>query len=177
MRIRFLLAVIAAMIAGAGAGAFSPGVVLSAEETEKPGTTDTLWSAKFKDLDGKEQSFEQYKGKVLIVYFWAAWCAPCHKEAPHLSQLYEANRSKDLVVVGVAIDNADKVRKFVADKKLTNPTVYGGTDAVQLGRDLGNSLGAIPFSVIIGKDGKIVETIRGDAPAGKVEAILAPLLG
>lgn len=166
-----------ALLFASGAWVLQPRPSFSEEAAEKPGTTDTLWSAKFKDLDGKEQSFDQYKGKVLIVYFWATWCVPCHKEAPHLAKLYEANKSKNLVVVGVAVDNADKVRKFVADNKLTNPTVYGGNDAVQLGRDLGNSLGAIPFSVIISKDGKIVETVRGDAPEGKVEGIIAPLLG
>lgn len=148
-----------------------------AEAAAAPASTATLWTASFNDLDGKKQSFEQWKGKVIVVYFWATWCVPCHKEAPHLSKVFEANKDKNLVVVGIGIDNADKVRQFVSEKKLTNQIVYGGTEAIQLGRELGNSLGAIPFTVIIDPAGKIIETIRGDAPAGKIEAILAPLLG
>jgi thiol-disulfide isomerase/thioredoxin len=140
-------------------------------------TTDTLWTSSLKDLSDTPQAFSQWKGKVTLVYFWATWCAPCHKEAPHLSKIYERMKDKDVTVVGIGIDNAEKVRDFVAKYDLKNPTLYGGQEAVQLGRDLGNSLGAIPFAVIIGRDGKIAKTIRGDAPEGEIEGILSSLLG
>lgn len=159
------------------AAALTPLAVAQDKKEAAPASTDTLWKAAFKDLDGKAQPFEQWKGKTIVVYFWATWCAPCHKEAPHLSKIYEANKDKGLVIVGIALDNADKVREFVGKHKLTNQIVYAGTEGIQLGRDLGNSLGAIPFTVVIDKEGKIVETLRGDTPDGKIEAILAPLLG
>ncbi len=157
--------------------ALTPLAIAQDKKEAAPASTDTLWKAAFKDLDGKPQPFEQWKGKTILVYFWATWCAPCHKEAPLLSKIYEANKDKGLVIVGVALDNADKVRDFVAKHNLKNQIVYAGTDGIQLGRDLGNSLGAIPFTVVIDKDGKIVETLRGDTPDGKIEAIIAPLLG
>jgi len=157
--------------------AFDPSASAAQETSPAAPSTNTLWKTAFKDLKGIPQPFKQWEGKPLVVYFWAAWCAPCHKEAPHLSQIYEANKDKGLVIVGVALDNADRVRKFVEKYKLTNQIVYAGKEGIQLGRDLGNSLGAIPFTVVIDKSGSIVETISGDTPDGKIDAILAPLLG
>lgn len=140
-------------------------------------SSDPVWASSFKNLNGETQPLEQWKGKTVLIYFWATWCAPCHKEAPRLSALYEKYKDKGFVVIGLAVDNADKVRKFVADKALKNPTIYGGTDAIQLGRDLGNDLGAIPYTVIVDPEGTVVETIRGDTPDGKIEALISPLLG
>ena len=80
-------------------------------------------------------------------------------------------------MIGIALDNADKVRAFTKKMGVTYPTVYGGTSAIQIGRDLGNDVGAVPFTVILDKAGNVVETIRGDTPDGKLEAILAPLVG
>lgn len=136
-----------------------------------------IWSASFKKLDGEQQVFADWKGKTLLIYFWATWCAPCHKEAPRLSALYEKFKDDGFVVVGLAVDNADKVRKFVEDKALKNPTVYGGSEAIKLGRDLGNDLGAIPYTVIVDNKGNVVETLRGDTPDGKVEGLISNLLG
>ena len=140
-------------------------------------SSEPVWSASFKDLKGERQSLSQWKGKVTIIYFWATWCAPCHKEAPRLSALYKKHAEADLVVVGIAVDNADKVRTFVDKYQLQNPIVYGGTEAIQLGRDLGNALGAIPYTVVINRNGDVIKTIRGDTPDGKLEALIGPLLG
>ena len=139
-------------------------------------TADALWASSFKDTSGALQKFDAMKGKIAIVYFWATWCEPCQKEAPQLRDLFEKYRGKGVDVLGIAMDNADKVKDFAAKNMLTFQIVYGGREAMQLSKDLGNSLGGIPFLVVIGRDGKIIERITGETKDGRIEGIIAPLL-
>lgn len=139
-------------------------------------SSDALWAASFRDTSGVVQKFDGLKGKVAIVYFWATWCEPCQKEAPQLKALYEKHHANGVEVLGIAMDNADKVREFVAANHLPFMVVYGGREAVQLSKDLGNSLGGIPYLVVIGRDGKIVERITGEVKDGRIEGLIAPLL-
>lgn len=141
-----------------------------------PAGSDFVWASKFKDVNDTPQALAQYKGKVVVVYFWATWCIPCRLETPKLVQLFDAHKSEDLVVIGIALDNADKVRSFVQKYAVTYPVVYGGREAVQLTKDLGNDVGAIPFTVVIDKSGRIIETIKGDTPDGKLEQVVSSIL-
>jgi thiol-disulfide isomerase/thioredoxin len=143
----------------------------------KPATTDSLWAETFKDLTDAPVKLDTYKGKVVAVYFWATWCVPCRQETPKLVKLYDRLKNKDVMIIGIALDSGDKVRAFAQKYGIDYPVVYGGPNGTQIGRDLGNDVGGIPFTVIIGKDGKIVQTIKGDAPDGVLEGILIPLAG
>lgn len=154
-----------------------PGQGPAVAEEAKAVSTDPLWAASFKDLTGTLQPMSQYKGKVTVLYFWAAWCESCRIEAPQMSALQEKYKDKDLAVVGVAVDNADTVKAFVAKNKLTNPTVYGGKDAMGLMKALGNDKGAFPFAIVIDRDGKIVKTKLGDAPNDSIDGFVASLIG
>ena len=138
---------------------------------------DSVFTVSFKNLKDEQESLAPFKGKVVVIYFWATWCVPCRLETPKLVKLYGDFKTKNTTVIGIALDNGDKVRAFVGENDVTYPTFYGGHDAVKLGKELGNDQGAIPFMVVIDKTGKIVETIKGDTPNGKLEAILAPLAG
>ena len=170
-RVMTLAAALTTVIAFAGPRA------VHAEDATPAGTADPLWASSFKDLTGTMQKFDGLKGKVAIVYFWATWCEPCQKEAPQLRALYEKYRDNGVGVLGIAMDNADKVKDFAAKNQLTFQVVYGGREAIQLSKDLGNSLGGIPFLVVIGRDGKIVERIIGETKDGRLEGIITPLLG
>ncbi len=139
--------------------------------------SDAVWASNFKDLTDTMQPLSQWKGKTTVIYFFATWCVPCHLETPKLVKLYETFKQNDMVVIGIALDNADKTRSFAKKYNVEYPVVYGGRDAVQLGRDLGNDQGAIPFTVVIDRDGKIIEVIKGDTPDGKLESVLKPLVG
>ena len=147
-----------------------------AEDAKPAGDATALWSASFKDLTGNMQKFDGLKGKLAVVYFWATWCEPCVKEGAELKALYENNHAKGLEVLGIAMDNADKVKDFVAKNGLPYQIVYGGREAIQLSKDLGNSVGGIPFLVIIGPDGKIAERIIGESKGGTIAAKVAALL-
>ena len=171
-RSTFHVLAVAALAAVFFAGA---GAQLGAEEA-KATTADAAWAASFKKLDGTAQQLSDFKGTVALVYFWATWCEPCQKEGPALQALYEKFKDKGFVVVGIAVDNADKVKDFIKTHGMSFPVVYGGTDAIKLSKDLGNSLGGIPFLVVIDKDGKIIERITGETKDGRIEGLITPLL-
>ncbi len=88
-------------------------------------------------------------------------------------KLYDTFKQNDMAVIGIAPDNADKVRAFSKKYGVDYPVVYGGREAVQLGNDLG----ATPFTVVIDKTGRVVETIKGATPEGKLQSVLWPLVG
>lgn len=144
-----------------------------------PDAGKALYAASFKNLKDGVSSMDQFKGRVVVMYFWATWCVPCRIETPNLVKLNEMykGKGKDVTVIGLALDNGDKVRDFVKENAITYPVFYGGHDAVELGKTLGNAAGAIPFTVVIGKDGKLIQTFKGDIPNEQLEKIIDPLVG
>jgi thiol-disulfide isomerase/thioredoxin len=159
---------LAALLAGALAmPAFAEGTLTDGS---------AVYASSFKNLKDQSESLASLKGKVTVIYFWATWCVPCRVETPKLVKLYDGYKAKGVEVVGIALDNADKVRAFVKDMNATYPVYYGGHDAVELGKTLGNDQGAIPFMVVIDKAGKIVATFKGDLPDGKLESVIDPLI-
>lgn len=173
---------LSAMLSRLAAAALVVGTVATtparADENGRP-VGSAFYAASFKDMKDQMASLDQFKGKVVVMYFWATWCVPCRVETPNLVKLNEIykGKGKDVVVVGLALDNGDKVRQFVKDNNLTYPIFYGGHDAVELGKSLGNDQGAIPFTVVIGKDGQLVHTFKGDIPNSELEKIIDPLVG
>ena len=143
----------------------------------EPVAADPVYAASFKDFNRNMQPLGQWKGKTLVVYFWATWCKPCLSEIPQLVSLYDTYRSKNVVIVGVAIDQADKVEKFTKEHRVTYPIVYGGNEAVSLSKQMGNKVGGLPFLIVIDAKGEVVETILGEIPKGKLEQILKQLAG
>jgi thiol-disulfide isomerase/thioredoxin len=122
----------------------------------------------FKDLDGKEVSLENYKGKVVLVNFWATWCEPCRVEIPWLIEMQQKYGSKGFTVLGVAMDEEGKsvVSPFVAKeqfdvsgqkKTMSYPIVLGND---QIADKFGGLFG-YPTSILISRDGKQVKRITG----------------
>ncbi len=134
-----------------------------------------LFAASFKDFDRKQQSLAQYKGKPMLVYFWATWCKSCKQEVPELIALHKKYGSK-LNVVGIAIDNTDKVREFATQHQINYTLLLGSNDAIALSKQLGNSVGGLPFAVVVDAQGRIVQTLLGETPPGKFEELVRPLV-
>jgi thiol-disulfide isomerase/thioredoxin len=106
------------------------------------------------DIDGQMQSLDQYKGKWVIVNYWATWCGTCLKELPDLVSLHENNRDKDIVVVGVNFEsiNNDRLKAFVAEQSIPYPVLRSEpVPATALGK-----VPALPTTYIIDPDGKVV---------------------
>ncbi|TXH05281.1 MAG: TlpA family protein disulfide reductase [Nevskiaceae bacterium] len=115
----------------------------------------------FEDLDGKTRSLSDWRGKLLLVNFWATWCAPCLKEMPLLIKAQKQFGARGLQVVGPALDDADAVRKLAAQLGVSYPVMADFASADKAMSQLGNTSGALPFSVFIDAQGRIVKTVLG----------------
>lgn len=167
-----MLGVAAAVALGLGAyagrRALTPSVDASA--------ASALLALTLPDLDGKPQSFDQWRGRVLVVNFWATWCAPCREEMPGFVRAQREWAGRGLQLVGIATDEEAKVREFVAEIGVNYPTLMGGYGAIELSRTLGNRIGALPFTVILDRAGRIVHTQLGPLKEGQLHDIVGNLL-
>jgi thiol-disulfide isomerase/thioredoxin len=87
------------------------------------------------------------RGKALLLNFWATWCAPCATEMPLLDAFARTAPGRGWNVLALAVDSADPVRRFLAERALSLPVALAGADGLDLSRSLGNNVGALPFTV------------------------------
>ncbi|MBI1398138.1 MAG: redoxin family protein [Betaproteobacteria bacterium] len=127
-------------------------------------------------LDGAPTSLDKWHGKVLVVNFWATWCAPCRKEIPEFVRMQQALGAQGLQFVGIAIDDRDKVRTFVREAGINYPILIGELNAVDLAKSLGNDLGALPFTVVFDRNGQVIQTELGATNEAKLRPVLTRLL-
>jgi len=127
-----------------------------------------------KDLDGKEVSLSSFKGKVILLNFWATWCGPCKAEIPGFVELQNTYRN-DLVVVGYSVDDtASQARTFANQFKMNYPILLGeGREDVQ---DAFGPIWGIPASFIISREGKVCKKHLGIAPKAVFEKEIKALL-
>jgi thiol-disulfide isomerase/thioredoxin len=127
-----------------------------------------------KDMHGVDVNLASFKGKVILVNFWATWCGPCRAEIPSLVELQEQYKD-DLVVLGLSVDDtAEKLLPYAAEFKMNYPVLVGnGREDVQ---EAFGPLFGIPVSVIIGRDGVIAKKHSGIATKEQIEREIQTLL-
>jgi len=135
-----------------------------------------LMAARLPDLNAQPQALEQWRGKVIVVNFWATWCAPCRDEIPELVKFQGEYGPKGVQIVGIAIDQADKVRPYAAKMKMNYPILIGDAEGVELAQRAGNPLGGLPFTVVMDRHGNAVQSHLGSLTADKLQEIIKPLL-
>jgi thiol-disulfide isomerase/thioredoxin len=128
------------------------------------------------DLQGRQQALSQWRGKVLVVNFWATWCAPCRQEMPEFVDVQAHDGPKGLQFVGIAVDDPDKVRTFAKELKLNYPALIGGYGAIELSKTLGNDLAALPFTIVVDRQGRVAHTQLGPLKRATLDGLLARLL-
>lgn len=136
----------------------------------------TLWDTTLTDLGGQRQAMAQWRGKVLVLNFWAPWCPPCREEIPGFVRLQGRHGDQGLQFVGIALDSAAKVRAYANETGINYPLLLGDAGAAELGRAAGNRLGGLPYTVVLDRRGRAVATLTGGVDEARLEAIIKPLL-
>jgi len=136
---------------------------------------EAMFAQSMNDASGGNQSLARWKGKALVVNFWAPWCAPCVEEMPELDRLAIDSLAKDINIIGIGIDSPNNIAEFAAKHKISYPLYVAGMSGTDLARDFGNKGGGLPFTVLIGADGKIVKTYLGRLKFAQLKADLAAL--
>ena len=134
-----------------------------------------LFQQSLPDANGTSQALAQWKGKALIVNFWAPWCAPCVEEMPELSALQQEHAGKNLQVIGIGIDSPGNIAEFAGKFKIAYPVYVAGMSGTDLSRQFGNSAGGLPYTVLIGADGTVKKTYLGRLKFEQLRADLAAL--
>lgn len=114
-----------------------------------------FWARRFPGIDGTEIDVARWRGKPLLVNFWATWCPPCVKELPEINQFYKEAQAKGWQVLGLAVDQLDPVKAFLQKTPLDFAVALAGPQGLGLVRELGNPAGGLPFSVVFDETGEI----------------------
>lgn len=126
------------------------------------------------DLQGRTHALTDYRGRRVLLNFWASWCGPCLEEMPALNQAQEKFGERGAIVLGIAMDDADRVRTFLASHPVSYTILLGQLDAPSTSLQLGDTHEILPYSVFIGEDGRIIATHAGALSPAQLAAWLAP---
>lgn len=124
------------------------------------------------DQAGKSQAFAQWSGKLLVINFWATWCAPCIEEMPMFAQMQQTQAASGLQIIGIAADNAANVQAFATKMKIGYPLFADEANAISFSKRLGNRLGLLPHTIAIAPNGQIVFNKMGKVTEDELRALV-----
>jgi thiol-disulfide isomerase/thioredoxin len=137
---------------------------------------DRILGATFPDLSGTPRTIGSWKGKVLVVNFWATWCPPCLEEIPMFVRLQRELGQQGLQFVGIAVDRQDKVAQFVAKNAVNYPIMIGQLDAISVAESAGNDSGGLPYTLVFDRQGQVVSRHYGGLTEQELRPIIQKLL-
>ena len=121
-------------------------------------------------------SLDEFSGRVVLINFWATWCAPCRKEMPMLQAVHEEFESQGLSLLGIALDDVQRARDFADQFGIGYPILVGAGDVMATGVAYGNEAGLLPYSVLIDRQGVVRWTYLGELKEGELRRQLQALL-
>jgi len=143
------------VLGGTGLAAAVAGALMGVLALQSRSGAAELLAARFEDLEGRGRRLIDWQGRALLCNFWATWCAPCREEVPLLIAAKQQQPANGTEIVGIGLDSADKIREFAANFKINYPVLVADATAINLLRQLGNSAGALPFTVLLDRNGAL----------------------
>lgn len=128
-----------------------------------------LIALKLVDPAGNPATLADWKHEVLVVNFWATWCAPCREEMPEFSRVSESFASKGVQFVGIGVDTPQNVQRFAQETPVAYPLLIGAGDALQAASAVGNDLMALPFTAVLDRSRQVVQTKLGKMDRRELE--------
>ncbi len=132
------------------------------------GALAALWALEAELPGGGMFKMGRLRGKPLVVNFWATWCPPCVEEMPLLDAFYRQNAAKGWQMIGLAVDNAAAVQRFLGKTPVSFTTPLAGLAGIELSRTLGNLSGGLPFTVVLNSQGQIALRHMGKLSAEQI---------
>lgn len=152
------LAATTAMLAGAGVAWWNA----ERPRDTAPGKLDAaFWAMQWETPAGAGLPMRGFAGRPLLLNFWATWCPPCVEELPLINAFYRENQAKGWQVLGLAVDKLGPVQSFLKAMPLDFPVGMAGIQGTDLARKLGNPSGGLPFSVLVGSGGAVLQRKLG----------------
>ncbi len=147
-------------LAGGALGIFT-GIKQWQPEPAQVEAPNQLFAQNFATLQGERQNLDIYRGKPLVVNFWATWCSPCVEEMPDLEALQHEFKGQGKQIIGLGIDTTENMRTFADNYRITYPLYVVGASGVEISRLFGNKSGGLPYTVLIDAQGVTRKTYIG----------------
>ncbi len=153
-----------------------PEFVSASPTSSAPLTVDiTFGDIKLNDLQGQPQALTQWQAPVMVLNFWATWCAPCRREIPELIALQQ-EYPEQLQILGLAFDSVQNLQQFDGEFDFNYPTLVVGAETSQLNAYFGNDKSAVPFTVVLNQQRDIVYRHTGEITRQELREAIEPLL-
>jgi thiol-disulfide isomerase/thioredoxin len=164
-------AIAAAVLLALAGGAGYVGHIRGATAPEGVSAAD-LYARVLPDAQGNPQPLSQWQGKILVVNFWATWCAPCVAEMPALDQVQREFANRNVAIVGLGTEDPQKVRAFREQTGTRVQLLAGGMEAFAIARNLGDVQGVLPYTAVFSRDGAMLHTKLGELPPDQLRSWL-----
>ncbi|CAH2775089.1 MAG: Cytochrome c-type biogenesis protein ResA [uncultured Caballeronia sp.] len=178
-----IVAALVVAIAATGGGFYTSHLITSGQTSQAAEFTpkangnavDDLWKTQLQNAAGTQQALASFKGKPIVLNFWASWCGPCVKEMPTLAALHREYEKKGITFIGLGVDSEKNVNAFLQKVPVDYPIYVAGFGGADLARSFGNNAGALPFTVVIDAKGGIRSTKLGEIDRKELKATLDAL--
>lgn len=128
------------------------------------------------DLQTTQRSISEWDGQLIVINFWATWCPPCREEIPYFIKLQNEFAEQGLQFLGIALQDAEEVREYVDEIGMNYPVLTGYREVIKIAELLGNHQGALPYTVVVDRTGKVVFKKAGPIDEPTLRAAIQPYL-
>ncbi len=170
MRLIQIVMVVALLALGAGL------VVRGLMAPDRPVSQALLPEFEFPDISDKKHSSSEWQGKIRVINFWATWCPPCIKEIPEFVELQTQLGDKGVQFIGIAIEDKVPVEQYLAINTVNYPLLVADFAGVALAHQLGNTVDAVPYTLVVNQKGEIIHEHQGAISKEQLLEVIQPLL-